>query len=309
MRVPISLDKREKNSNGQQFREVCPRTRKYIEFTDGQILKTMPLECKKYDCHVCGPRKIKADREKYYNMSKCYLDAMKSKYPKDWKRDGEYWVKMVTLTCPGKGYRMSGYQDPSNGSSYTGSIRPGEAYKEMQKNYNRLNTLLRKKYPRMTTIRVYEPQRDGYPHFHVLLLGPDANKRGLLEFIRQYWVEVYSMGNVDIQWMKKGLGGGLNYAIKYLTKLTRGLVYLPKGARVINAAHRLYEWFNKKVARFTLVRMGNFNPDDGYGSPFWEIADQRPLIEMEENRLKNNLDELLDFFDSKRRFKQLEFSF
>lgn len=102
MRVPISLDKREKNSNGQQFREVCPRTRKYIEFTDGQILKTMPLECKKYDCHVCGPRKIKADREKYYNMSKCYLDAMKSKYPKDWKRDGEYWVKMVTLTCPGR---------------------------------------------------------------------------------------------------------------------------------------------------------------------------------------------------------------
>ena len=309
MRTPISLDERKNNSNGTRYREICPSARKYIEFTDGKIIKTKPLECNRYDCPVCGPRRIKSDREKYYKMARGYLNSQQSKYPELWKREGKYWVKMLTLTCPGKDYRMSGYQDPSYSSEYNGLKRPGEAYKEMQGNFNRLNTLLRKHFPKMTTIRIYEPQRDGYPHFHVLLLGPDANKRGLLEFIRQYWVGVYSMGNVDIQSMKKGLGGGLNYAIKYLTKLTRGLVHLPKGARVINAAHRLYKWAQKRIPKFTLVRMGNFNSDDGYGTPFWEIPDEKPLMQMEADQRRANFIELCDFFDSVSRPKQMKFNF
>ena len=117
------------------------------------------------------------------------------------------------------------------------------------------------------------------------------------------------MGNVDIQWMKKGIGGGLNYALKYLTKLTRGLVDLPKRARVINAAHRLYEWYKKKKSRFTLVRKGNYDPDIGYLSPFWEIPCIKSDIEIEKQRQERNLIELLDYFEQKKRYKQMSLCF
>jgi len=183
------------------------------------------------------------------------------------------------------------------------------AYKDMQHHYNKLATMLRKHFPNMNPVRFYEPQRDGYPHFHVILVGPDANKRGLLEFCRKYWTDEYQMGNVDIAKMDRGIGGALNYAVKYLTKMTRGLVHLPKGAKVINAAHKLYKYAEKRVSIFIKTKMGNYDHDKGFLEPFWEIPDTRPLIQLEEDRLKKNFDELVDFFGSRDQMKQLEFDF
>lgn len=308
---PISLDKRKKNSNEvvSEKKEICPKTSKYIQCTDGKELKMIPLQCKRFDCPVCGARRIAMERDRYHKMLKAYWDELQVLYPDRFKKGGKYWVKMLSLTCPGKDYRVAGYEHDECASTYYGDTRPQMAYKDMQHHYNKLATMLRKHFPNMNPVRFYEPQRDGYPHFHVILVGPDANKRGLLEFCRKYWTDEYQMGNVDIAKMDRGIGGALNYAVKYLTKMTRGLVHLPKGAKVINAAHKLYKYAEKRVSIFIKTKMGNYDHDKGFLEPFWEIPDTRPLIQLEEDRLKKNFDELVDFFGSRDQMKQLEFDF
>jgi hypothetical protein len=59
--------------------------------------------------------------------------------------------------------------------------------------------------------------RDGYPHFHVLLVGPGIAKREILGFIRHIWSEVHQLGNIDIK-VIKNLKHSVNYLLKYLVK-------------------------------------------------------------------------------------------
>jgi len=105
---PISLDKRKKNSNEvvSEKKEICPKTSKYIQCTDGKELKMIPLQCKRFDCPVCGARRIAMERDRYHKMLKAYWDELQVLYPDRFKKGGKYWVKMLSLTCPGKDYLL-----------------------------------------------------------------------------------------------------------------------------------------------------------------------------------------------------------
>ncbi len=67
----------------------------------------------------------------------------------------------------------------------------------MNHNYHKLIRALKKRYGHFHYLKVVEPHGDGFPHFHVLLVGPGIAPKAVLQTIRDLWVDKYGMGNVD----------------------------------------------------------------------------------------------------------------
>lgn len=161
------------------------------------------LACNSWKCPVCNPRKVK-------NLRRRILKGRITQYcdQKDGFRSpkSKYLVKMITLTCPGKEYREK--------------YSPGEVDKMMKDDFNRLLTAFRKEYGKdFEYFLAVEPQRDGYPHFHVIMVGRAVVDRSVYWFIRRLWNEKYGQGFVDVQWRDvKNIKHAVLYVTKYLTK-------------------------------------------------------------------------------------------
>ncbi len=171
------------------------------------------IRCKKWSCPHCNPINKKNLKRRLYN------GGITEFVRKNKLNDFPYVFKMMTLTCPGKEFR----------EQYT----PKQALNIMNKNYEKLRKAMRKKWGDFYYLRVVEPHRDGYPHFHTLIVGHAIAPKEVLEQIRRLWTDKYGMGNVDIQVLKRGLGAGINYITKYLTK---DLKPITKGSRVFTAS-------------------------------------------------------------------------
>ena len=89
---------------------------------------------------------------------------------------------------------------------------PKEAYDDMRDAWNDLATWWRKKYPQMKFFRVVELHADGFPHFHMLLIGAPfiAQKK-----IAEQWARLLGQAHaiVDIRKVK-----GDEHAVRYVTK-------------------------------------------------------------------------------------------
>ena len=111
---------------------------------------------------------------------------------------------MLTLTCPGETFRKN--------------HTPEEALKIMNEFFEKLRKAMQKKWGCFHYLKITEPHKDGFPHFHVLIVGHAIAPKEVLGHIRSLWTEKYGMGNIDLQVLRKGLGAGVNYIMKYLTK-------------------------------------------------------------------------------------------
>ena len=89
---------------------------------------------------------------------------------------------------------------------------PKEAYDDMRESWNALATWWRKAYPKMKFFRVVELHADGFPHFHMLLIGAPwiAQKK-----IAEQWAGLLGQAHaiVDIRKVK-----GDEHAVRYVTK-------------------------------------------------------------------------------------------
>lgn len=130
-----------------------------------------------------------------------------------------YAWKLLTLTVPGKGYRET--------------HSPLEALEEMNGNFHKLIRAMKKKLGDFHHFAVCEPQRDGYPHLHVLMVGMAIVPRSILGGIKRLWHDKYGMGFVKLrakrrkwstaqnrwvtEWIEDPMDG-VRYMTKYMTK-------------------------------------------------------------------------------------------
>lgn len=111
--------------------------------------------------------------------------------------------KFLTLTIPQNGY---------------------ESYQIIRKEWNRFLTLLKYHYPNVRVLRVFELQKRGSVHVHVLLSG--------VTYISKKWINKNWNG---LTWIEKprSIGGIFYYITKYMTKLnaTDSVVFWLYGSR------------------------------------------------------------------------------
>lgn len=198
------------------------------------------IRCNSWACPICNPIKNQKLRARAFNGKIFTQQAEKGQRKK-------YNQKFLTLTCPGAEYRAN--------------KTPEQALDEMQKNLNRLFTALKKYYGRFMYLRVTEKQKDGFPHFHVLLVGPAIAKKNILDHISDLWRDKYKMGFMRINVINNDLTHGIRYLLKYLTKNPESI---KKKSRIFSASRDALapelktekDWIKMKI------EFGYFNEKD-----------------------------------------------
>jgi len=96
-------------------------------------LKVFPFRCKRWDCPTCRPKKAKKYAERTFRI---FSNAQK--------------VRLLTVT-------------------FDRSLSCEDTWRNAADCWNRFRTAFVKKFGKTKFVRVVEPQKDGYPHYHILL--------------------------------------------------------------------------------------------------------------------------------------------
>ncbi len=230
-------------------------------------IKTVPLRCKAWNCPVCA----KLNAWVLEKKAEAALQGMISKVKSDGFRT-KYFTKFLTLTVPGKNFRAK--------------VTPEYAEKLM--------TALRKKYGKYEYVWVYEPQKDGFPHMHVVLIGHNIAPVGILGDIKNLWNKKYKMGFVKMNAVTGGIKQISYYLSKYISKeMGKGR----KHSRVFSMSKEMRKMFKLPKKKFTVIEFGRIHdlPEGGKQfQPIWELDDYGNQIVNEENAV---FDELMEYFD------------
>lgn len=249
---------------------VCSKIYVHQYKEGGSETRTFHLPCNQWGCEICKKVKIRDLRKRLMQGVSEHLDKIKVNGFRDF-----YSMKFLTLTWPGAERRSSKFSHTYN-PEYTGSESPEDAYRSMRKFWNTMSSSLRKKYGDYSFISTVEPQQDGYPHIHILLMGGGVGNRKLLADLRSLWVDKYGMGTrLNLQVVKKGYRAGISYLLKYLTK---GRGRLPKGSRLFSCDKKLLKKVvkekNKDWVTFEVGSVSQDHLDDFHYFPYWNILNR-----------------------------------
>lgn len=177
---------------------MCKRSNAFLsgfQKTETQVryYEKYRLPCKSFTCPECAPKKTKVVKARIF----------KGRINDPAIRKNKFSAKFFTLTCPGVAFRQMN--------------TPVQALKKMQDSFNKLMTVIRLHYGKVDFFKVTEKHKDGFPHFHVLFVGPQITGKGFYRHIENVWRSNYQMGFV---WVKTvyNVEHGVNYMCKYLTK-------------------------------------------------------------------------------------------
>ena len=198
------------------------------------------ISCKSWSCPVCGPRRMKHTRRRIFRgkiSNDVTLNGFRNKYCN----------KFLTLTCPGEDWR----------NEHT--IK--EAYEIISNNFTKLIKAMKKKHGHFYYFRVVEPQQDGYPHYHILLVGKNIASKQILNQIEDLWRFRYGMGFVRLNVVTRSLMHGIRYLTKYLTKSADFKVPL-RGMRLFTASRGALEPIEKKEWIMKKIKIGFCRRED-----------------------------------------------
>jgi len=211
------------------------------------------VACKSWKCPFCNPNNTKKLRFRIYN-SKMVLESERKGFR------GKYDQKFLTLTCPGKNFRKK----------YTSL----DAYNMMAKAFHKLKRAIEKKNGRFEYYRHVEPQVDGFPHFHVVIVGPGIASKKVLQEIRDLWCIKYGMGFVKMNVITKSIVHAIRYITKYLSK---NPVSMGKNKRIFTASKEGLAPVDKKEWIKKEFYYGVVRPEHIGGS---EVIERRIDIEI-----------------------------
>ena len=194
-----SLDSVESNCNSYPRRKgYCGKRTLQGTHRKTSAVRLLRLDCKTWDCKFCGPRKAKR-----------YRIAIAK------KAEEHGLQRMLTLTL-----------DPKK-------LPPGVApIRYINETFRKFREYLRRRFgvaPQY--IRVLESQKNGNPHFHVLI-----DRFIEQRWAKQAWQAVGGGWAVDIRWVD--LHRVAAYVSKYLSKEL--LLSAPKGARRITTSRGVH---------------------------------------------------------------------
>lgn len=214
------------------------------------------IRCKQWDCAYCRKKNAKI---LYKRMLKGIGNQMQNV-------NKRYSIKLLTLTVPGETFRKNTNQF--------------KAQKIISSNFSKLIKAIKKTYGKFDYVRIVEAQGDGYPHYHVLMVGDNIAPKSVLDKIDYLWRTKYKMGFVRINAIK-GIKKTISYVIKYITKGKEiNLVYKMRtysGSRGILEKVPIKKKWLKKII--------------GYGKP-----DKRILAGYEEYKFNSLLDREIEWF-------------
>lgn len=201
-------------------------------------VKKIRRACNGWKCPICSPKKLKRLRAMAING---LMDQLPKFGPVGFS------VKLLTLTCPGREWRKAS-ESHLDRPYYTGLVGIHEACQILQRNFQKLRDTLQKnpRYAGFSYFLTITPQSDGYPHLHVVLVGPTIAQRRILKDIRSLWTEKYRMGSVDLQ-VRPNLtvAHAVNYSVKYLTSGVPE--HFPKGKHFYTSTQGLlYDRFKRQ---------------------------------------------------------------
>lgn len=207
---------------------------------DGKKLVAGPLSCNSWNCPYCHDKMKK----------RLYRRVLKGVMGRD--TGSEYSRKFLTLTYGGTHKRC--------GSD------PVIAYEEMALAFHKLIKALRERYGHFDYFRVCELHKDGWPHFHVMLVGDSIAPKDVLDHVELYWREYYGMGFVRINCIKfKDAKHATNYMLKYITK---DIQQVAKRKRIFSASRDALLRIEKMAWSGIWVYTGSVDP---MGVPLHEI--------------------------------------
>lgn len=189
---PLSLDYiselRHKDCKGDHGRGVFAIIQ---DATGDFVLVDKKVPCKSWLCLTCRVWMLRRLRCRIFNgpMAQRALLA------------GPNGSKLLTLTLPGREWREKHSRK--------------EAKKLAQRAWDKLRRALKRSFGEFDHFKVMETQKDGYVHFHVLLVGDAVRPKRILESIRRLWSYKYfgCFANVDIRTVKD-----FQHSVRYVTK-------------------------------------------------------------------------------------------
>ena len=106
--------------------------------------------------------------------------------------------------------------------TYRRDLRLDEAWEQVGSDFNRWVSRIKKRFGAVRIIRVWEAQRDGFPHIHAICVFEDHefeafNYNGVWRAQDKRSLE-WEHGFTDVEALAS-LRGGIKYVLKYLTKL------------------------------------------------------------------------------------------
>ena len=221
----LKLDSYKNNSHESYCKNAVGYFRGIMQGDNYLNFKTVRgnVPCKSWLCDYCRPKNLKKLRARIFN----------SQMVKDYKMKGfrdKYAQKFLTLTCPGYEFRSM--------------CSPLQAYEQMVKAFDKLVRALKRKWGNFRFIRVVEPQQDGFPHFHVVLVGKSISKKEILKDIENLWRNKYGMGFVRLNVITESLEHAIRYITKYLSKNPHSM---GKNKRIFTASRGALQPIEKKT--------------------------------------------------------------
>jgi hypothetical protein len=256
---------------------LCIRSKAFlsgIQKTDNslQYFDRYRLPCKSFSCPECAPKKTQVLKARIW----------KGRINDPVIRKDKYSAKFFTFTCPGNPWRQN--------------HTPVQALEKMQVAFNKLMTGVRRHYGNVDYFRVTEKHKSGFPHFHVLFVGPTIRGKYFLRHLENMWRGNYGMGFIKAR-VIDDLEHGINYLCKYLTK---SMDSIKKYQRIFSSSRGSIEPLYKKEATWLDFRNVMFQyagiSEDGkiYSISMDKIKSLGILELLEKSKSYEDLQELIE---------------
>jgi len=201
------------------------------------------MRCNSWTCPTCQPILKKKLYRRIYRGA-LSADAVP-----------RYGLKFLTLTYPGM-------------ASRAGRLA-SEIYVEMADAFHKLVRALKKFYGTFHYFRVCELQKDGTPHFHILLAGKNIVPKSFLNHCKKLWSDTYGMGFIKLNSIPfTSQKHAISYMLKYITK---DITKPGRKKRIFTASRGALVKTEKKQWKKITVYMGCV---DERGVTEWDITEE-----------------------------------
>ncbi len=154
--------------------------------------------------------------------------------------------------------------------TYARNERLDVLWEEVGKDYNRWVSAMKRRYGKISIIRCWEAQQDGYPHIHCVLLFHETEFKTFLYngkwriSQKRELEELWKWGYSDL-FALYSLGAGVGYVLKYVTKVNNVLLTEKIDRKLVLSLALM--WIFKKRA---------FLVSKDFGLFLVEVKDDRP---------------------------------
>lgn len=158
--------------------------------------------------------------------------------------------------------------------TYARNERLDILWEEVGNDFNRWISAMRRRYSKISIIRCWEAQQDGYPHIHCVLLFHEIEFETF--FYKKKWrisekreiEELWSWGFSDI-FALYSFGAGIGYVLKYVTKVNNALMSEKIDRKLVLSLALM--WIFKKRAFSVSKDFGLFLVEERSDSPIGQV--------------------------------------